>query len=86
MRDHTSLAQCKIEMKIVGLLRIQSISCFWFLLNQGKLSILCSRIQDCMLSLMKKIDPCVASLLVMHEMENYVFEHLKLIFLVGSLH
>ena len=61
MRDHTSLAQCKIEMKIVGLLRIQSISCFWFLLNQGKLSILCSRIQDCMLSLMNKIDPCVAS-------------------------
>ena len=44
-------------MKIEGILK----SCFLILLHQGTLSFLCSKIQGYMLSLMNKVDPCVAS-------------------------
>ena len=36
-------------------------SCFLILLHQGTFSLLCSRIQGYLLSLMNKVDPCVAS-------------------------
>ena len=57
MRDHTSWVPCGIGIKIEGLLN----SCFWISLHQGTFSILCSRIQGCMLSLMNEVDRCVAS-------------------------
>ena len=44
-------------MKIEGTLK----SYFLILLHQGTLSVLCSRIQGYMLSLMNEVDPCVAS-------------------------
>ena len=43
-------------MKMEGILK----SCFWISLHQGMFSLLCSRIQDYMLSLMNKVDSCVA--------------------------
>ena len=57
MRDHSAWALYGIGMKIEGILK----SCFWISLHQGTLSILYSRIQDYMFSLMNKVDPCVAS-------------------------
>ena len=54
------LGHCRIEMKIEGTLRIISISCFLFSLHHDMLSIYCSRIQSCMLSLMNGVNPCVA--------------------------
>ena len=44
-------------MKIEGILK----SCFWISLHQGTLSVLCSKIQGYMLSLMNEVDPCVTS-------------------------
>ena len=35
-------------------------SLFWISLHQGTLSVLCSRIQGHMLSLMNEVDPCIA--------------------------
>ena len=55
LRDHTSWALCGIEIKIKGILK----SCFWISLRQGMLSILCSRIQGYMISLMNEVDPCL---------------------------
>ena len=55
LRDHSSWATCGIGMKIEGILKF----CFWILLPQGTFSLLCSRIQDYMLSLMNEVDPCV---------------------------
>ena len=52
LRDHTSWALCGIEMKI----RVILMSWFWISLHQGTLSILCSRIQGYMLSLMNEVD------------------------------
>ena len=47
-------------MKIEGLLKILSTSCFLFSLHQGTLSILSFlRIQNYMLSLMNEINPCI---------------------------
>ena len=41
------------------------------------LSILCSRIQDYMLSLMNELDPCLLlPLCVLYEMQNQIFQHL----------
>ena len=60
MRDHRSCAPCEIEMKIEDFLKILSISYFWVSLPQDMLSILCSWIQDCLLSLMNRVDSCVA--------------------------
>ena len=57
LRDHSSWIPCEIGMKIEGILK----SCFLILLHQGTLSLLCSKIQGYMLSLMNKVDPCVAS-------------------------
>ena len=57
MRDNSSWAPCEIGMKVEGILK----SCFLILLHQGTLSLLYSRIQGYMLSLMNEIDPCVAS-------------------------
>ena len=44
-------------MKIEGILK----SCFWILLHQGMFSLICSRIQGHMLSLMIEVDPFVTS-------------------------
>ena len=44
-------------MKIEGILKF----CFWISLHQGMLSLLCSRIQGYMLSLMNEVDSYVAS-------------------------
>ena len=49
-------APCGIGMNINGILKF----CFWITLHQGTLSFLCSRIQGYMLSLMNKVDPCIA--------------------------
>ena len=43
-------------MKMEGILK----SCFWISLHQVTLSLLYSRIQGYMLSLMNEVDPCVA--------------------------
>ena len=61
LRDHTSWASCEIGKKIECLFKILSTSCFLFSLHQSTLSILCSRIQSCMLSLMNKVDRWFAS-------------------------
>ena len=44
-------------MEIEGILK----SCLWILLHQGMFSLLCSKIQGYMLSLMNEVDPCVTS-------------------------
>ena len=45
-------------------------------LQQGTLSILCSRIQGYMLSLMNEVDPCLLlPLCVLYEMQNQFFQH-----------
>jgi len=44
-------------MKIEGYLK----SCFLILLHKVTLSVLCSRIQGYMLSLVNEVDPCVTS-------------------------
>ena len=63
--DHTSWAPCGIGMKIRGILK----SWFWFSLHQGKLSILSSRIQGYMLSLIYEVDLWLLLLLcVLYEM------------------
>ena len=69
MRDHTSWAPCGIEIKIRGILK----SWFWISRHEGTLSILCSRIQSYILSLMNKVDPCLLfSLCVLYEMQNKI--------------
>ena len=78
LRDHTSWAQCGIEMKIKGILKFW----FWFSLHQGMLFILCSRIQGCMLSLMNKVDPwLLLPLCVLYEMQNQIFQQVELLVL-----
>ena len=58
-------------MKIKGILK----SWFWISLHQGMLSIICSRIQGYMLSLMNEVDPCLLLLLcVLYEMQNQIFQ------------
>ena len=60
-------------MLIKGILK----SWFWISLHQGTLSILCSRIQGYMLSLMNEVDPCLLLLLyVLYEMQNQIFQQL----------
>ena len=59
-------------MMIKGILK----SWFWISPHQGMLSILCSRIQDYMLSLMNEVDLCLLLLLcVLHDMQNQIFQH-----------
>ena len=73
LRDHTSWAPFGIEMKIKGILK----SWFWISLHQGMLSILCSRIQGYMLSLMNEVDPwLLLSLCVLYKMQNQIFQQL----------
>ena len=73
MRDHTSWAQCVIEIKIRGILK----SWFWISRHQGTLSILCSRIQSYMLSLMNEVDLCLLlPLCILYEMQNQNFQQL----------
>ena len=73
LRDHTSWASCGIEMKIRGILK----SWFWISLHQGTLSILCSRIQGYMLSLMNDVDPwLLLPLCVLYEILNHIFQQL----------
>ena len=73
LRDHSSWAPCGIEMKIKGILK----SWFWISQHQGTLSILCSRIQGYMLSLMNEVNPWLLLLLcVLYEMQNYIFQQL----------
>ena len=55
--DHPSWAPYGIGMRIEDILKF----CFWISLNQCMLSLLCSRIQGYMLSLMNEVDPYVAS-------------------------
>ena len=55
LRNHSSRAPCEIGMLIRGILK----SWFWISLHQGTLSILCSRIQGYMLSLMNEVDLCL---------------------------
>ena len=72
LRDHISWTPCGIEMKIKDILK----SWFWISQHQGTLSILCSRIQDYMLSLMNEVDPWLLLLLcVLYEMQNQIFQH-----------
>ena len=62
-------------MKIKDILK----SWFWILLHQGTLSILCSKIQGYMLSLMNEVYPCLLlSLCVLYEMQNQIFQQLVL--------
>ena len=71
LRDHTSWAPYGIEMKIKGILKYW----FWISLYQGTLSILCSRIQGYMLSLMNEADPCLLLLLcILYEMQNQIYQ------------
>ena len=56
LRDHTSWASCEIGMKIKGLLK----PCFWISRHQATLSLLYFRIQGYMLSLINKVNSCVA--------------------------
>ena len=73
LRNHSSRAPCGIGMLIRGILK----SCFWISLHQGTLSILCSRIQGYMLTLMNEIDSCLLlPLCVFYEMQNQFFQHL----------
>ena len=75
LRDHTSWAPCGIEMKIKDILK----SWFWISLHQGTLSILCSKIQGYMLSLMNEVYPCLLlSLCALYEMQNQIFQQLVL--------
>ena len=60
MIERSHFLDTGIDMKIEGPLRIISISCFLFSLHQGMFSILCSRIQSCMLSLINGVDPYIA--------------------------
>ena len=56
---------------------IRGILKSWFLisLHQGTLSILCSRIQAYMLSLMNEVDSCLLlPLCVLYEMQNQIFQ------------
>ena len=50
-------ASREIGMKIKGILK----SCFWILLHQGTLSLICFRIQGYMLYLTNEVEPCVTS-------------------------
>ena len=71
LRDHSSWVPCGIGMLIRGILKS------WFLisLHQGTLSILCSRIQAYMLSLMNEVDSCLLlPLCVLYEMQNQIFQ------------
>ena len=71
LRDHSSRAPYGIRMMIRGILKS------WFLisLHQGTLSILCSRIQAYMLSLMNEVDSCLLlPLCVLYEMQNQIFQ------------
>ena len=73
LRDHSSWAPCGIEMLIRGILK----SCFWILLHQGTLSILCSRIQGYMLSLLNEVDSYLLLLLcVLYDMQNQFLQQL----------
>ena len=56
---------------------IRGILKSWFLISQhqGTLSILCSRIQAYMLSLMNEVDSCLLlPLCVLYEMQNQIFQ------------
>ena len=71
LRDHTSWAPCRIEMKIKGILKFW----FWFSQHQGTLSTLCSRIQGYMLSFMNEVDPwLLLPLYVLYEIQNQIFQ------------
>ena len=71
LRDHTSWAPCRIEMKIKGILKFW----FWFSRHQGTLSTLCSRIQSYMLSFMNEVDLwLLLPLCVLYEIQNQIFQ------------
>ena len=73
LRDHSFRAPCRIELKIRGILK----SWFWISLHQGMFSILCSKIQGYMLSLMNEVDPwLLLPLCVLYEMQNQFFQQL----------
>ena len=57
LRDHSSWIPCEIGMKIECILK----SCFLISLHQRTLSVLCSRIQGYILSLINEIDHYIAS-------------------------
>ena len=71
LRDHTSWASCRIEMKIKGILKFW----FWISLYQGTLSILYSRIQGYMLSFMNEVNLyLLLPLCVLYEIQNQIFQ------------
>ena len=57
LRDHLSWAPCGIGIKIESILKSFFLL---ILLHQCRLSLLYSRIQDYMLSLMNEVNPCAA--------------------------
>ena len=75
LRDHFSRVPCGIGILIRGILK----SCFWISLHQGTLSILCSKIQGYMLSIMNEVDLWLLLLLcVLYEIQNQIFQHVHL--------
>ena len=73
LRNHSSRAPCEIGMLIRGIIK----SWFWISQHQVTLSILCSRIQGYMLSLMNEVDLCLLLLLcVLYEIKNQNFQQL----------
>ena len=86
MRDYTSWAPCGIVIKIEGFLKILFAYYFLFSLHQGTLSILCSRIQSCMLSLMNEVNPCVASVACFVWDANLRFQQVELESVLISVH
>ena len=74
LRYYTSIALCGFKMNINGILK----SLFWISLHQGMLSILCSRIQGCMLFLINEVDLwSLHPLCVLYEMQNKIFQQRK---------
>ena len=75
LSSHSSWAPCGIGMLIRGILK----SWFWISLHQSTLSILCSRIQGYILSLMNEVDPCLLfSLCVLYEMQNQFLQQFSI--------
>ena len=57
LKNHSFWEPCGIGMKIKSILKCW----FWIPLHKGTFSLLCSKIQGYMLSLMNEINPCITS-------------------------